>query len=158
MSSAVKIHTLPMLRRPPPCGCSAVVHRPLHSPTACEAVRPTSALQQQPLVSWHSFLRARLASVPSAAGHCLVRRARECSTATPDSLDRSDPVRRTAWHSADSAPFPNQEAAMDVQRVWHRDTQQRRSPFCRRAAATSEETDLHSRTEPELQSRSEESV
>ena len=79
-------------------------------------------------------------------------------TALPDSLDRSDSGSRTAGHSADSAPFPHQAAAVDVQRIWHRDTQQRRSPECRRAAATSEETDLHSRTEPQLQSRSEESV
>src|SRR5579864_6373594 len=49
-------------------------------------------------------------------------------TALPDSFDRSDPGSRTAWHSADSAPFPHQAAAMDVQRIWHRDTKQRRSP------------------------------
>jgi len=79
-------------------------------------------------------------------------------TALPDSFDRPDPVRRTAGHSADPAPLPHQEAAVDVQRIWHRDTKQRRSPKCRRAARTSEETELHSRTEPQLQSRSEESV
>ena len=79
-------------------------------------------------------------------------------TALPDSFDRSDPGGRIAWHSADPAPFPHQAAAMDVQRIWHRDTKQRRSPECRRTAGTSEETELHSRTEPQLQSRSEESV
>ena len=49
-------------------------------------------------------------------------------TTLPDSIDRSDPGRRTAGHSADPAPFPHQAAAMDVQRIWHRDTEQRRSP------------------------------
>ena len=49
-------------------------------------------------------------------------------TALPDSFDRSDPGRRIAWHSADPAPFPHQAAAMDLQRIWHRDTKQRRSP------------------------------
>jgi transposase len=49
-------------------------------------------------------------------------------TTLPDSFDRSDPGSRTAWHSADPAPFPHQEAAVDLQRSWHRDTQQRRSP------------------------------
>ena len=79
-------------------------------------------------------------------------------TALPDSLDRSDPGSRTAGHSADPAPFPHQAAAVDLQRIGHRDTKQRRSPQGRRAARTSQETDLHSRTEPQLQSRSEESV
>src|ERR1700688_4691599 len=79
-------------------------------------------------------------------------------TALPDSFDRPDPGSRTAWHSADPAPFPHQAAALDVQRIGHRDTKQRRSPECRRTARTSEETELHSRTEPQLQSRSEESV
>ena len=49
-------------------------------------------------------------------------------TALPDSLDRSDPGSRTAGHSADPAPFPHQAAAVDLQRIWHRDTKQRRSP------------------------------
>jgi hypothetical protein len=49
-------------------------------------------------------------------------------TTLPDSFDRSDPIRRTAGHSADSAPFPHQAAAVDVQRIWHRDPKQRRSP------------------------------
>jgi len=69
-----------------------------------------------------------------------------------------DPSGRGARHSADPAPIPHQAAAMDVQRIWHRDTKQRRSPECRRTARTSEESELHSRTEPQLQSRSEESV
>jgi hypothetical protein len=43
-------------RRSPRGGCSAVVHRPLRSPTTCEAVRPTSVLRQRWLASWHSFL------------------------------------------------------------------------------------------------------
>ena len=73
-------------------------------------------------------------------------------TALPDSFDRSDSGSRTAGHSADSAQVPHQAAAMDLQRIWHRDPQQRRSPECRRAVATNEETDLHSRTEPQLQS------
>ncbi len=46
-------------------------------------------------------------------------------TALPDPLDRPDPGRRVAWHPADSASFPHQEAAVDVQRIWHRDTKQR---------------------------------
>src|SRR5712691_5068351 len=50
-------------------------------------------------------------------------------TTLPDSCDRPDPVRRTAWHSADPASFPHQEAAVDVQRFWHegaiRDTLER---------------------------------
>ena len=49
-------------------------------------------------------------------------------TTLPDSFDRSDPVSRTAGHSADPTSFPHQEAAVDVQRFWHRDTKQRRSP------------------------------
>ena len=31
-------------------------------------------------------------------------------------------------HSADPAPFPHQATAMDLQRIWHRDPKQRRSP------------------------------
>ena len=79
-------------------------------------------------------------------------------TVPSDSFDRSDPGSRTAGHSADPAPFSHQAAAMDLQRFWHRDTKQRRPSERPRAARTSEETELHSRTEPKLQSRSEESV
>jgi DNA-binding MarR family transcriptional regulator len=49
-------------------------------------------------------------------------------TALSDSFDRSDPGGRTAWHSADPAPFPHQAATVGLQRSWHRDPQQRRSP------------------------------
>src|ERR1700722_14331218 len=52
------------------CGCSAVAHKLLRSPIICAAGRPTSVPQRRPLASWHSFLRARPVSVPSAAGHC----------------------------------------------------------------------------------------
>src|SRR5580704_19324823 len=79
-------------------------------------------------------------------------------TALPDSCDWSDPVSGTAGHSADPAALPHQATAVGLQRIWHRDTKQRRSPPCQRAAPTSEETELCSRTEPQLQSRSEESV
>ena len=54
-------------------------------------------------------------------------------------FDRSDPVSRAAGHSANAAPFPRQEAAMAIQRVWHRDTKQRRLPQCQRADAASKE-------------------
>ena len=43
----------------------------------------------------------------------------------PDSFDRSDPGSRTAGYSTDPAPFPHQAAALDLQRFWHRDEQQR---------------------------------
>src|SRR5712664_1874415 len=49
-------------------------------------------------------------------------------TALSDSFDRSDPDCGIAGHSADSAPFSHQAAAMGVQRFQHRDTKQRRSP------------------------------
>ena len=65
---------------------------------------------------------------------------------------RSDPGSRTAGYSADPAPFSHPAAAVDLQRIWHRNTKQRRSPEGRWAARTSEETELHSRTEPQLQS------
>ena len=45
-----------------------------------------------------------------------------------DPVDWYDPGGRVAWRSAHPAPFPNQAAAMDVQRIVHRDTKQRRSP------------------------------
>jgi hypothetical protein len=37
----------------------------------------------------------------------------QAGNALPDSFDRSDPVSRTAWHSADPASFPHQAAAVD---------------------------------------------
>jgi hypothetical protein len=49
-------------------------------------------------------------------------------TTLPNSFDRSDPSSRTAGHTADPTPFPHQEAAVEFQRIWHRDTKQRRSP------------------------------
>jgi hypothetical protein len=58
----------------------------------------------------------------------LLAEGKKHQAALPDSFDRSDPASRTAWHAADPAPFPHQEAAVDLQRIWHRDTKQRRSP------------------------------
>src|SRR5713226_5143408 len=49
-------------------------------------------------------------------------------TALRDPLDRSDPGGGAAGNSADPAPFRHQAAAVDLQRVWHRDKEQRRSP------------------------------
>src|SRR6266853_6921295 len=66
-------------RRLPLCGCSAGAHRLPRSPTTCVTVRPTSGPPQRRLVSWHSFLPARLAAAPSAADHCPVQRAPECN-------------------------------------------------------------------------------
>jgi hypothetical protein len=65
--------------RLPLCGCSAMAHRLLLSPTTCVAGRPTSVPRQGRLVSWHSFLPARLASTPSGGDHCPAQRVRECS-------------------------------------------------------------------------------
>src|SRR6202040_868117 len=66
-------------RRAPLCGCCcAVVHTLLRSPTTYAAGPTTCAPQPLPLASWHSFLRARPASVPSAADRCPVQRAPEC--------------------------------------------------------------------------------
>ena len=53
--------------------------RPRRSPATCGAVRPTSVPRQRRPVSWHSFLLARRASVPSDAGRCPAQMARECS-------------------------------------------------------------------------------
>ncbi len=66
-------------RRSPLCGCSAVAHKLPRLPTTCGAARPTCAPRQRPRVSWHSFLPARPALVPSAADHCPVQKAPECS-------------------------------------------------------------------------------
>ena len=55
-------------------------------------------------------------------------------TALPDSFDRSDSGGRVAGHRADTASFPHQAAAVEVQRFCHRDAQQRRSPVGQRAA------------------------
>ena len=79
-------------------------------------------------------------------------------TALPDSFDRSDPGGRVAGHPADPASFPHQAAAVDLQRFWHRDAQQRRSPYVEGQLQRIEETGLDSRAEQKLQSRSEESV
>ena len=61
-------------------------------------------------------------------------------TALPDPVDWPDPSGRVAGRSADPEPFSHQTAAMAVQRIWHRDTKQRRSPECQWTAATSEES------------------
>src|SRR6202051_981435 len=66
-------------RRFPLCGCCAAVHKLLHSPTTCATEPLTCVPPQPPLASWHFFLRARPASVPSAASRCLVQRAPECN-------------------------------------------------------------------------------
>ena len=71
------LHSRP--RRASLCGYCAVVRTPLHSPTTDAAVPLTFVLRQRRLVSWHSFLLVPLVSIPSAADHCPVQRARECS-------------------------------------------------------------------------------
>src|SRR5712672_4071343 len=82
LNSAVELGSFVSTSRPrrfPLRGCCAVAHKLLRSPTVCAAARPTCVPPQPPLASWHSFLRARLASVPSAADRCLVQRVPECS-------------------------------------------------------------------------------
>src|SRR3977135_163078 len=71
------LHSRP--RRASLCGYCAVVRTPLHSPTTDAAVPLAFSPPQRRLASWHSFLPARLVSIPSAAGHCLVPRAPECN-------------------------------------------------------------------------------
>src|SRR5271165_5180757 len=66
-------------RRFPLCGCCAVAHSLLRSPTTCAAARPACVPPQPPLASWHSFLRARPTSIPSAADRCPARRVRVCN-------------------------------------------------------------------------------
>jgi transposase len=46
--------------------------------------------------------------------------------------------------------FRTKRQLRELQRIWHRDPQQSRSPSCGRAAETGKETELHSRTEPQL--------
>ena len=60
-------------------------------------------------------------------------------------------------HSADTAPLPHQATAVDLQRFWHRNQQQRRSPR-RRDSCNGQEASLDSRAEQQSQSRSEKSV
>ena len=68
-------------------------------------------------------------------------------TTLPNSLDGTDSGSRGTRPPADPAPLPYQTAAVDLQRFWHRDAQQRRSsPRCR-AVATNEEARIDSRAE-----------
>jgi hypothetical protein len=60
-------------RRVPLCGCCAVVHTLLRSPTTCAAGPITCEPRQPLLASWHFSLRARPASIPSAADRCLLQ-------------------------------------------------------------------------------------
>ena len=46
--------------------------------------------------------------------------------ALSDSFDGSDPGGGVDRHRTDTAPLPHQAAAVDLQRFWHRDAQQRR--------------------------------
>ncbi len=61
--------------------------------------------------------------VNKCAGSCS-RKARNSPAwkrLRPDSVDRSDPGRRTAGYSADPAPFPQQAAAVELWRLGHQD-------------------------------------
>ena len=98
-------------------------------------------------------MRAPASAARSAGGE---QEAPSLETALPDSLDRSDPGRGVAGHSADSAPVPHEAAAMDLQRCRHRDHSSADHRVCRRAAATEEEG-RGSRAEQQSQSRSEKS-
>jgi hypothetical protein len=84
--------------------------------------------------------------------------ARGAEIITRDSVHRSDPSGPADRFDPDPASLSYQATALDLQRVWHRDTQQRRAPLRPGRAAAREEAGLDSWAEPQSQSRSEESV
>jgi len=80
----------------------------------------------------------------------------QAGTALPDSFDR--PIRSPyCWHSADPHRFRTKRQLWTYS-GFGIETQSSADHRSVTAARTSEETELHSRTEPQLQSRSEESV
>ena len=85
-------------------------------------------------------------------------KARRLEIVTRDSVHRPDPGGSADRFDANAASFPYQAAALDLQRIWDRDAQQRRAEVRPGRAAAREETGFDSRTESQSQSRTEESI
>ena len=77
---------------------------------------------------------------------------------TRDSVDRPDPGGSADRFDANTASFSYQAAALDLQRIWDRDAQQRRAAVRAGRAAAREEAGFDSRAESQSQSRTEESI
>src|ERR1700691_4483068 len=104
----------------------------------------------------------RCAAVAVSAGAARVARrsaaARRLEIVTRDSIHRPDPGGSADCFDANTASFPHQAAALDLQRIWHRDAQQRRAEVRAGRAAARQETTLDSRAESQSQSRTEERI
>jgi hypothetical protein len=118
----------------PPCGVAGEDHRTRGAPPR-RVLLPT----------------ARCAPVLAPAGAARVAQRKPetpgVEAALSDSFDGSDPGGGVDWHRTNPAPFPHQAAVVDLQRLWHRDPQQRRLSLRGRAAPQDEQTDLYSRAQ-----------
>jgi len=77
---------------------------------------------------------------------------------TRDSIHRPDPGGSADCFDSNTASFPHPAAALDLQRIGHRDAQQRRAEVRSGRAAARQETTLDSRAESPSQSRAEERI
>src|SRR6202050_971282 len=84
--------------------------------------------------------------------------ARRLEIVTRDSVHRPDPGGSADRFDSNTASFPYQATALDLQRIWDRNAQQCRTTFRPGRTAAREETGLGSWTESQPQSRSEEPV
>ena len=84
--------------------------------------------------------------------------ARGLEIVTRDSVHWPDPGGAADRFDANTASFPYQAAALELQRIWHRDAQQRRAEIRAGRAAAREEAGFDSRAESQPQSRAEKSI
>src|SRR6202050_80764 len=102
-----------------------------------------------------------VAGAAPASTACTAQRsaeARSLEIITRDSVHRSDPGSSADRFDANAASFPHQAAALELQRIWDRDAQQRRAEVRAGRAAAREEAGLDSRAESQSQSRTEERI
>src|SRR5271155_2201241 len=84
--------------------------------------------------------------------------ARRLETVTRDSVHWPDPGGSADRFDSNTASFPYQAAALDLQRIWHRDAQQCRAALRPGRVAAREEAGFDSWSESQSQSRTEECI
>ena len=109
---------------------------------------------------YYQQLRCVAGAAPGSAARAARRsaEARRLEIVTRDSVHRPDPGGAADRFDANAASFPYQATALELQRIWDRDAQQRRAEVRPGRAAARQETGLDSRAESQPQSRTEKSI
>jgi len=117
-----------------PCAGSAVYRQRHGAEWLAKIVEPGVPASRAALPATRCVGAFAAGSAPRSAGGEPETSCGESTTS--DSLSGCDSLRFAGCAARDTASFSHQATAMGLQRVWTRDSRQRRIPLCERATAT----------------------